>query len=132
MKISKNTKCPCGSGKKYKDCCFRWHKIASAPNALLLMKSRFAAYAIGNAEYIIKTTHPNSPHKEKNLNKWKKSIKEFSKSDFKKLEIVEFIDGEKEAVVEFKAFINEYVMHERSKFLKEDKWYYIDGTQLGD
>jgi len=57
MKISKNTKCPCGSGKKYKDCCFRWHKITNAPNALLLMKSRFTAYAVGNAEYIIKTTH---------------------------------------------------------------------------
>jgi len=66
------------------------------------------------------------------LNEWKKSIKEFSKSEFKKLEIVEFIDGEKEAVVEFKAFIDDYVMHERSRFVKEDKWYYVDGTQLGD
>ena len=132
MKISKNTKCPCGSGKKYKDCCYKWHKITSTPNALLLMKSRFTAYAVGNAEYIIKTTHPSSPHKEKDMDEWKKSIKEFSKSEFKKLEIVEFIDGEKEAVVEFKAFIDDYVMHERSRFVKEDKWYYVDGTQLGD
>ncbi|MEO1928617.1 MAG: SEC-C metal-binding domain-containing protein [Nautiliaceae bacterium] len=50
MKISKNSKCPCGSGKKYKECCFKWHKLGTAPNALLLMKNRFSAYAIGNAD----------------------------------------------------------------------------------
>jgi len=127
MKASKNTKCPCGSGKKYKDCCFKWHKIGSAPNALLLMKSRYTAYALGNADYIIKTTHKSSPHYERNLIEWKKSIKEFGKSIFKKLEIVEFIDGEKEAFVEFKAYIDDYVMHERSRFIKEDKWYYFEG-----
>ena len=127
MKISKNSKCPCGSGKKYKECCYKWHKIGSAPNALLLMKSGYTAYAIGNAEYIIKTTHPGSPHYEKDLNTWKKSIKEFSKSEFKKLEIIEFIDGEKEAYVEFKAYIDDYVMHEKSSFLKENKWCYFDG-----
>jgi SEC-C motif-containing protein len=129
MKFSKNSKCPCGSGKKYKDCCYRWHKINKAPNALLLMKSRFSAYSIGNAEYIIKTTHPNSPHFEKDKNEWIKSIKEFSKSDFKKLEIIEFVDGKKEAFVEFKAYIDDYVMHEKSRFIKEDKWYYVDGVQ---
>jgi SEC-C motif-containing protein len=127
MKISKNSPCPCSSGKKYKDCCYKWHKIGSAPNALLLMRSRYSAYAVGNAEYIIKTTHPNSPHYERNLNEWKKSIKDFSNSDFKKLEIIEFIDGKKEAYVEFKAYIDDYIMHERSKFLKNDKWYYFDG-----
>jgi len=127
MKISKNSKCPCGSGKKYKECCYKWHKIGSAPNALLLMKSRYTAYAIGNAEYIIKTTHPSSPHFEKDINEWKNSIKEFSKSEFKKLEIIQFIDGEKEAYVEFKAYIDDYVMHEKSSFLKENKWCYFDG-----
>lgn len=129
MKISKNSPCPCGSGKKYKECCFKWHKIGSAPNALLLMKSRYTAYAIGNADYIVKTTHPESPHFEKNLNEWKRSVKEFGNSEFKKLEIIEFIDGEKEAYVEFKAYIDDYVMHERSRFVKDGKWFYIDGIQ---
>ncbi len=91
------------------------------------MKSRYTAYALGNADYIIKTTHPNSPHFEKDLNEWKKTIKEFSKSEFKKLEIIEFIDGEKEAYVEFKAYIDDYVIHEKSSFLKENKWCYFDG-----
>ncbi len=60
MKFSKNSKCPCGSGKKYKICCFRLHKGLLAKNALELMKSRFSAYAVGDANYIIKTTHKSS------------------------------------------------------------------------
>ncbi|GAB6044743.1 YchJ family protein [Caminibacter profundus] len=127
MKISKNSKCPCGSGKKYKECCYRFHKGSNPKNALELMKSRYSAYAAQNANYIIKTTHKNSPHFEKNKDEWIKSIKEFSKSEFKKLEIIEFVDGENEAFVEFKAFIDDYVMREKSRFIKEDKWYYVDG-----
>jgi SEC-C motif-containing protein len=93
------------------------------------MKSRYTAYATGNADYIVKTTHPDSPHFEKDVNEWKRSVKEFGRSEFKKLEIIEFIDGEKEAFVEFKAYIDDYVMTEKSRFLKEDKWYYFDGTE---
>ncbi len=125
MKISKNSKCPCGSGKKYKECCFKWYKINSAPTPLLLMKSRYTAYVIGNADYIIKTTHKNSPHFENDLNEWKKSILEFSKSEFKKLDIIDY--NNEEGYVEFKAYIDDYVMHEKSRFLKEEKWYYVGG-----
>ena len=128
MKISKNSKCPCGSGKKYKECCYKFHKGANPKNALELMKSRFSAYAVGDANYIIKTTYKDSPHFEKDKKEWRESIKEFSKSDFKKLEIIEFIDGENRAFVEFKAYIDDYVMHEKSEFIKEDKWYYIKGV----
>ena len=128
MKISKNSKCPCGSGKKYKECCYKFHKGANPKNALELMKSRFSAYAVGDANYIIKTTYKDSLHFEKDKKEWIKSIKEFSKSDFKKLEIIEFTDGENRAFVEFKAYIDDYVMHEKSEFIKEDKWYYIKGV----
>ena len=127
MKISKNSKCPCGSSKKYKECCFKFHKGSNPKNALELMKSRYSAYAIGDANYIIKTTHKNSLHFEKNKQNWIQSIKSFSKSNFKKLEIIEFVDGEKEAFVEFRAYIDDYVMHEKSRFIKEDKWYYLGG-----
>ncbi len=128
MKISKNSKCPCGSGKKYKECCFRFHKGSNPKNALELMKSRFSAYAAGEANYIIKTTYKNSPHFEENKKEWIKSIKDFSKSEFKKLEIIEFIDGDKKAFVKFRAYIDDYVMEEKSLFIKEDKWYYVKGV----
>ena len=126
MKLSKNSKCPCGSGRKYKECCFKYHKGSNPKNALELMKSRFSAYAAGEANYIIKTTHKNSPHFEENKKEWIKSIKEFSKREFKKLEIINFIDGEKEAFVKFRAYIDDYVMEEKSRFIKEDKWYYME------
>jgi len=89
------------------------------------MKSRYSAYAVGDANYIIKTTHKNSPHFEENRQEWINSIKEFSKSEFRNLEIIEFIDGEKESYVEFRAYIDDYVMKEKSLFIKEDKWYYV-------
>ena len=127
MKISKNSKCPCGSGKKYKECCYKLHKGANAKNSFELMKSRYSAYAVGEANYIIKTTHKDSPHYETDSQKWIKEIKEFSKSNFKKLEIIEFIESEKEAFVEFKAYIDNDIMHEKSYFLKEGKWYYVKG-----
>ncbi len=126
MKISKNSKCPCGSGRKYKECCFKYHKGSNPKNALELMKSRFSAYAAGEANYIIKTTHKNSPHYEQNRIEWVKGIKDFSKSEFKKLEIINFIDGEKEAFVKFRAYIDDYVMEEKSRFIKKDKWYYVE------
>ncbi len=128
MKISKNSKCPCGSGKKYKECCFKFHKGSNPKNALELMKSRYSAYAVGEVNYIIKTTHKNSPHFEENRQEWINSIKEFSKSEFKKLEVIEFIEGNKESFVEFRAYIDDYVMKEKSLFLKEDKWYYVKGV----
>ena len=128
MKISKNSKCPCGSGLKYKNCCYILHKGANPNDALTLMKSRYCAYAVGDANYIIKTTHNTSPHYENNKEEWIKSIKEFSKSNFKKLEIISFKEIENEAFVEFKAYIDEFVMHERSYFIKEDKWYYVKGV----
>ena len=42
--------------------------------------------------------------------------------------IIEFTDGEKEAYVEFRAYIDDYVMNETSFFIKEDKWYYVKGV----
>ncbi len=118
--------CPCGSGMSYKKCCYPFHKNKAKPkNALLLMRSRYCAYVLGKARYIIKTTHPKNPEY---ATLSEVSIKEFCKSDFKKLEIVEFIDGDEEAFVEFKAYIGDYVLHEKSRFVRQNgEWKYRDG-----
>jgi len=117
-------KCPCGSLVDYKKCCKPFHKNKKKPkNALELMRSRYSAYAMGEIKYIQKTTHKNNEEWQ-NPN-WQEEIKLFSQSEFKKLEILDFIDGEKEAFVEFKAYIDDYVLHEKSKFVKEDVWLYL-------
>jgi len=118
--------CPCGSGEKYKKCCELFHKNKKKPkNALLLMKSRYSAYAMNKPKYIKKTTHKNNF--EWNNPNWEDEVKLFCQSEFKKLEIIEFIDGENEAFVEFRAYIDDFVIHEKSRFLKDDVWLYESG-----
>jgi len=121
--------CPCGSKEKYKKCCQGFHKNKKkAKNALILMKSRYCAYAMKEVKYIKKTTHKNNP--EWNNPNWENEIRLFCDSDFKKLEIIEFIDGDNEAFVEFKAYIDDYVIHEKSRFLKEANWLYESGIMI--
>jgi SEC-C motif-containing protein len=128
MKISVNSPCPCGSSKKYKKCCQIYHKGAKAKDALTLMKSRYSAFSVGEIRYII-----NSSTSQDNF----LDLMSFSDScKFKKLDILEFCDGDSEAFVTFKATIfcdgldNSFV--ERSRFVKEDgRWLYESGEIIG-
>ena len=129
MKISPNSPCPCHSGEKYKKCCQPYHKGILPKNALLLMRSRYSAYALGLIEYIMATTHPNNPDASIALADWQSSISEFSKTtQFMGLNILEFIDGEKEAYVTFEARFDHGFMKEKSRFYKMNgKWLYHSG-----
>ena len=74
-------KCPCHSGKDYNICCEPYHKQEKLPETpLILMRSRYSAYALDLPNYIIETTHPESPLYEKNLGSWTTSIHQFSKT----------------------------------------------------
>lgn len=114
--------CPCCSKKPYAECCKSYHEGMLPENALKLMRSRYSAYALGLADYILKTAlfPPKS----------KQEILEFSKSThFDDLTILEFIDGEKEAYVTFRAHLaqagRDVSFTEKSSFLKEHgKWLY--------
>jgi len=129
-KFSPNEPCPCGSKKKYKKCCAVYHKGALPSTALSLMKSRYCAYAAGDSNYIIKTTHPDNPDYTSDINSWKESILCFSEhTHFLSLEIIDFIDGEKEAFVTFNAQLSSGDLKEKSRFLKlHGRWLYVDGT----
>jgi SEC-C motif-containing protein len=128
-KISPNSFCPCGSKIKYKKCCAIYHKGAIAKTALLLMKSRYSAYATNNSAYIVKTTHPNNSDYTIDTKAWRESIESFSQiTAFLALEILEFIDGEEEAFVTFNAKLSSGDMIEKSKFLKVNgAWFYDSG-----
>lgn len=54
----RNPPCPCGSGPKYGACCRPYHLGAEPPDPVALMRSRFSAYALGEAEYLVRTLHP--------------------------------------------------------------------------
>ena len=54
-------RCPCGSGLPYADCCGRLHDgTATAATAEQLMRSRYSAFAVGDAAYLLATWHPST------------------------------------------------------------------------
>ena len=131
-KITPNTPCPCGSKVKYKKCCAVYHKGAIPKTALLLMRSRYSAYATNNSAYIVKTTHENNPDYTTDTKAWRESIETFSKTTqflaLEILEFLEFIDGEEESFVTFKAKLSSGDMLEKSRFLKVNGfWLYESG-----
>lgn len=100
------------------------------------MCSRYSAFVVSDANYIIKTTHKENSDYTQDITKWKKSILDFSNnSKFHDLEIIEFIDGETIAYVTFTAIISSakenLTFTEKSTFLKENNlWYYKSGVFL--
>lgn len=120
--------CPCGSGKKYTECCKPYHDGTLPPTPLALMRSRYSAYALGNAAYIMKTTHPQSPYFENDKKKWEQAILHFCHTtQFIRLEIL----GNGDNWVHFAAYlkqVNDLILEERSLFEKLDgKWLYVKG-----
>ncbi len=126
--------CLCHSGLPYPECCSPYHKGEVLPeSALVLMRSRYSAYALQLADYIIETTHKEGPAYHANLNDWKESILFFSKkTDFHDLKIIEFLEGTEEAFVTFHAHIyqdgEDASFTENSRFFKiGDRWLYYSG-----
>jgi len=55
--------CPCGSGEPYAACCGRLHRGEAAETAAELMRSRYAAFVVGDEDYLFRTWHPRTrPH----------------------------------------------------------------------
>jgi SEC-C motif-containing protein len=117
-------------------CCEPYHKGALPENALLLMRSRYAAYARHRPDYIIATTHPTNPAYTTDTARWKQDILAFSKATrFLGLTIHAFLDGSKEAFVVFTAQLEQKGLDasftEKSRFLKEsESWFYVDGEKF--
>ena len=129
--------CPCKSQKNYEDCCRPYHTGELRPSdALALMRSRYSAYALGLAEYIIETTHPKHPEMHKKNWDWREDILRFSKdTEFVDLEILSFEEKEKQAFVTFTASLKQkdkdFSYTEKSLFEKQGElWLYKDAEFL--
>ena len=131
--LSPNAPCPCGSGLKYKKCCRPYHLGKRAADALILMKSRYSAYAAGVADYILRTTHPECPEYSDDSKAWRDAVLFFSENTrFVKLDILEVEPGEVESFVTFRARFDDGEMTERSRFLNVDgAWLYRSGELIG-
>lgn len=126
--------CPCGSKQDYEVCCKVFHQGKWPENALLLMRSRYSAYALNLPDYILETTHPENPQYSKNRSSWKQSISQFSLlTSFQKLEILGFEENGDEATVTFTAHLvqagRDATFTEKSYFEKvKGRWLYKRGV----
>lgn len=137
-KKSPNSPCPCGQGAKYKKCCGPLHRGSPADTPERLMRSRFAAYALGLVTYIIETTDPSGSAWQADIDQWKRGVESFvAQTDFVSLQIVEAPPpSESDGTVHFKATLRtaagESIMDERSRFRRVDgHWKYHSGVQPG-
>ncbi|MEV0643693.1 YchJ family metal-binding protein [Phytomonospora sp. NPDC050363] len=117
--------CPCGLGVPYSECCGRWHRQGQeAPTAELLMRSRFTAFAIGDAPYLRRTWHASGRPGRIDLDPGTR---------FTRLEILGTTGGglfDKEGTVHFRAHYVEDghagVVEEDSRFVREGgRWLYV-------
>ena len=121
--------CHCGNQIQFENCCQPFLNGNHKPTIpKQLMRSRYSAYVIANADYLVATTHPSTRkfHEKSDILDWAKSNK------WQKLEVLESIEN----FVTFKAyFLDEnskpQVHYEKSRFIFENEiWFYVDGEFL--
>lgn len=121
------TNCYCGNSKTFENCCNIYIKGIQKPEtAEALMRSRYSAFATGEAYYLVATTHFSTRkfHKKSDILAWSKS------NQWIKLEVI----ASTETTVTFKAYYLDYqlkaqIHHEHSTFIFENgTWFYVDGT----
>ena len=123
-------RCPCGTGLPYADCCGRLHDgTAAAATAEQLMRSRYSAFAVGAADYLVATWHPITRPARLQLDddvRWTG------------LDVLSTTDGSllaAEGTVEFRAHSvvdrAAGAQHENSRFVRDGgHWRYLDGVSL--
>ncbi|MGF6147024.1 SEC-C motif [Kingella potus] len=126
-----NQACPCQSALSYAECCRPLHAGAPAADALALMRSRYAAYVLQLAGYIVQTTVPAQQGllDTAAIAAWSRETRWLG------LEIRGFRNvGTRHAQVEFAAFYagadgTRQAHHELSAFVRTGGcWYFIDPT----
>jgi SEC-C motif-containing protein len=117
--------CPCGLPATYAECCGRFHAGDAKPaTAERLMRSRYSAFSVGNAAYLLETWHPAARPAELDLDR---------RTRWTGLEILETSGGsafETEGTVRFRAHFTERgrpgQMEEHSRFVVENgRWLYL-------
>jgi len=117
--------CPCGSGTPYGGCCGRLHRGAAADTAEQLMRSRYAAFVVGDDSYLFRTWHPRTRPDDLTL----PSDRAWTGLDVLATEAGG--PGDSDGLVEFEAHYvagdRPGVQHEVSRFeRRRGVWVYVD------
>ena len=125
--VTSADRCPCLSGETFGECCEPFHDgTRHAPTAERLMRSRYSAYATGNADYVLATWHASSVPTDLVLD---------DATRWYRLDILSKEAGgpfDTRGTVLFEAFFRRGDERgsqlEKSSFVREDgRWYYVDG-----
>jgi SEC-C motif domain protein len=133
MRLAMEGPCPCGRADARKQplslarCCGRYladFEHTPAPDAESLMRSRYAAFVLEDARYLLATWHPSTRPPEIGFEpglKWLGlQVREHQPLDATHAE-VEFVARSRLAG-------RAHRLHERSRFVCEDgRWFYVDG-----
>jgi SEC-C motif-containing protein len=119
--------CPCGSGNAFDGCCGAALRGIAPPTAEGLMRSRYTAFATGDADYVRDTWHPGTRPKDLDLD---------AATRWTGLEIVateQGLPGDRRGWVEFRATFRAGreagELRERSRFVwQSGRWWYLDGV----
>ncbi len=123
--------CPCGIGTSLEQCCGPLLAGAPASSAEALMRSRYAAFVLGDLDYI-ERTHASDIKQNFNRSAAESTAKNV---EWIGLEIRETTRGgpdDEEGTVEFSARFKQdgetKLHHELASFRREDgRWVYIEG-----
>ncbi|MBO0979161.1 YchJ family protein [Microbacterium sp. SD291] len=124
--VNEDSRCPCFSGDAFSSCCGPLLQGAPAPTAERLMRSRYTAFGLHDAEYLRASWHPTT----------RPAAIDFEQDlRWRRLLILDRVAGgpfDTEGVVEFEAFWQQGAergsLCERSRFVREDRrWLYLDG-----
>ncbi|MGA5304773.1 YchJ family protein [Nucisporomicrobium flavum] len=115
--------CPCGLGQAYGECCGPAHQGRAPATAEALMRSRYAAFVLDDAAYVLASWHPQTRPA---------SVEPDAQLRWTGLDVLESSGGgmfDAEGVVEFRAHYRDGgrpgEMRERSRFVRHDgQWVY--------
>jgi SEC-C motif-containing protein len=131
--VSDLDRCPCLSGDTYGACCGPIHRGERlAPTAEALMRSRYSAFAIGDAAWLLASWHPRTRPATVDLD---------DDVAWRRLDVLATRAGgpfDDQGEVEFAAFWRDTGsgergrLHEVSRFVREPagpggRWLYVDG-----
>ncbi len=115
--------CPCGSGLTYGGCCGRLHVgLGNAVTAEQLMRSRYAAFAVGDAAYLEDTWHPSTRPTTVELGEGLVWLS---------LQVIDAQDDQVEFVARFRGPGGRGFVRERSQFVQEGgRWLYLAPVEV--
>lgn len=119
-------RCPCrkmSEAVTYADCCRHYHRGAAAPTPEALMRSRYAAFAVHNAAYLLATWHAST----------RPATIEFEAGrEWYMLKVIKAAEMGETGTVSFLARSRLggriWALEEVSRFVREGgRWYYVEG-----